>query len=92
MNICTIYLRPNPCNLVASLARVNFVNKATCQCITSDRDIEHILWHCPLYTSQRIKLVNDLKMIKIYPSYIVKILLIGTNRSIIKYLQITRYK
>lgn len=78
--------RANHYNLAASLARVNFVNDAICQCNTGEQDLDHILWHCPIYTNQRITFVNEIKKLYRNPPHTIRTLLTDTNPPICKIL------
>lgn len=52
-------------NLAASLARVKIVTSPNCPCSHSSQDIDHIVWQCPLYNDQRLKLMQDLINLKL---------------------------
>ncbi|OXU18750.1 hypothetical protein TSAR_014571 [Trichomalopsis sarcophagae] len=54
-------------NLAASLARSNIVENPYCSCSEDQnikQDLDHILWHCPLYNVQRSTLMEKLKQLK----------------------------
>ncbi|XP_076301407.1 uncharacterized protein LOC143219277 [Lasioglossum baleicum] len=52
-------IRANHYNLAASLYRVNIVSDPSCKCNYSSEDLDHVLWQCRLYDSQRIKLACE---------------------------------
>ena len=56
MNRC----RANHYNLNASLARVNIVPQANCECDFEIQDLDHILWQCTLFDDQRKKFIDKL--------------------------------
>ena len=53
-------LRSNHYNLAASLYRVKIVKKASCKCNHPIEDINHVVWQCQLYDSQKLKLLSQL--------------------------------
>ena len=57
--------RSNHYNLAASLARVNIVQNSKCQCGIEDQTLDHILWKCTLFITQRKELYTDLHKLKI---------------------------
>ena len=48
-------------NLPFSLAKLGLVNDPSCACGWENGDIDHVLWQCPLFDQQRIKLINRLR-------------------------------
>lgn len=59
------------CNLAASLAQVRITNDLECSCARSYQNIGHIAWQCPLFDTQRMKLVQQPAELKLQPSIIV---------------------
>lgn len=59
------------CNLAASLAQVRITNDLECSCARSYQNIDHIAWQCPLFDTQRMKLVQQPAELKLQPSMIV---------------------
>ena len=58
-------IRANHYNLAASLARVNIINDPKCQCQNASQDINHVLWQCELYATQREKFIIGLRKCKV---------------------------
>ena len=54
-------IRANHSKLVESLARVKIINSALFECVEGDETIDHVLWQCSKYSSQRKKLIKILK-------------------------------
>lgn len=54
-------------HLAASLFRMNIVNSPTCKCNEADENLNHVIWQCKLFASQRDKLLTSLKKYKIHP-------------------------
>lgn len=59
------------CNLAASLVQVRITNDLECSCARSYQNIGHIAWQCPLFDTQRMKLVQQSAELKLQPSMIV---------------------
>lgn len=59
------------CNLAVSLAQVRITNELECSCARSYQNIGHIAWQCPLFDTQRMKLVQQPAELKLQPSMIV---------------------
>lgn len=55
-----IRLRSNHYNLAASLHRKNYIDSPNCQCGHILQNIDHILWDCPTYDSNRRSLILKL--------------------------------
>lgn len=53
-------------NLSASLARINIIDSAKCQCGNETQDLNHILWQCELYDTERLKLIKKLEKLRLY--------------------------
>ena len=53
-------------NLSASLARINIIDNAKCQCNNESQDLNHILWQCELYDAERFELIKNIKKIQLY--------------------------
>lgn len=53
-------------NLAASLARVCIIDNATCQCNEEDENLNHVIWQCKIYNSQRENLINKLNRLKMH--------------------------
>lgn len=58
---CTLInrLRANHYNLNASLARKNYIASAHCACGHDKEDIDHVIWTCPIYSTQRNRLRTE---------------------------------
>lgn len=61
--------RSNHIGLNESLHRINIIDSPACPCGNESQDINHILWQCSMYDSQRIKLVQELIKLRHYPPY-----------------------
>ena len=68
-------LRANHYNLNASLARVSIINDPSCPCSYNSQDIDHILWHCPLYIDQRVIMNKHLAKLKLQPPLSINVLI-----------------
>ena len=68
-------IRANHYNLAASLARIKVVSDCKCQCSAECEDINHVLWQCKIYDSQREKLINKLVKLKFQLPFTVEIFL-----------------
>lgn len=66
-------------NLVASLAGIGIVNSPSCKCGSVSKDLNHVLWQCPLYVPQRSKLLKILSKIKMYIPLCVEMFLAKPN-------------
>lgn len=53
-------LRSNHYNLASSLARMKIIECSSCKCGHDQEDIDHVLWHCPLYADHRPELLKNL--------------------------------
>ena len=58
-------LRANHYSAAASLYRKNLVEGPECQCGDESQDANHLIWKCPLYEGQRIKMEENFKKCKI---------------------------
>ncbi|KZC14696.1 hypothetical protein WN55_07193 [Dufourea novaeangliae] len=47
-------------NLAASVARIDIKVNPICECTQGQEDLNHLIWQCCLYNSQRIDLINNL--------------------------------
>lgn len=56
-------------NLAASLAMIGVVDSPRCSCRLDEQDLNHVLWRCPLYDQQRLRLVNKLEKLNFFPPY-----------------------
>ena len=54
-------------NLAASLYRVGITQNPTCKCTKFDENLNHVLWQCDLYNSQRATLLKSLKNLDFSP-------------------------
>ena len=54
-------IRANHYNLAESLARVNIIENSQCKCGEYEEDIDHVVWQCKEYESQRATLLKHLK-------------------------------
>ena len=78
--------RANHYNLKASLARVNIISDPTCECGADAQDLNHILWQCSQYESQRLILIQNLIKIKLYPPYDVNAFLALCDNKVVKHI------
>ena len=78
-------------NLAASLFRIKVINDPSCECQYEQQDLNHILWHCPLYVVQRQILLRKLSKLRENPSYNTKQILAETDprtiKNVCKYLE-----
>ena len=49
-----------------SLNKIKLANSSSCECGWPMQDLNHIVWQCPLYDSQRNQLLKNLQIIKQY--------------------------
>ncbi|KZC15154.1 hypothetical protein WN55_07982 [Dufourea novaeangliae] len=66
-------------NLAASLSRIGVINEPTCECGNAIQDVNHIIWQCCLYNSQRSKLIRRLQKIKLYPPLSIDMIIAEPN-------------
>ncbi|KAJ8664375.1 hypothetical protein QAD02_006037 [Eretmocerus hayati] len=57
--------RSNHYGLAAPLARVRVVRSPKCACDEYDGNLDHVIWQCPLFEEQRVKLIKSLRKIKL---------------------------
>ena len=54
-------MRSNHYSLNSSLARKNIIDSGVCPCdSTTEQDLDHVLWDCPLFTEERRGLIRAL--------------------------------
>ena len=73
-------------NLAASLARIKIINSPLCECNEYEEDLNHLVWQCCLYNSQRAILIEKLRKLKMTLPQCVNNLLCKSNASICKYI------
>lgn len=71
--------RANHYSLAASLARIGIIMSAVCKCGCKSEDLNHVIWQCPLYNSQRLKLLKKLFKMRISLPMNIETLLIKPN-------------
>ena len=89
-------IRANHYNLAASLSRIGILNCAKCKCGYESEDINHILWQCNLYNSQRLKMLASLRKLKYQLPLKIEILVrtpdIEACKCIVKFLKLCNLK
>ena len=78
--------RADHINLADSLARVNIVDNSICKCNLYNEDINHVVWQCSLYNTQRQKLLDNLKKLKLYPPLSIECIILKPDISACRYL------
>ena len=71
--------RSNHYNLAASLFHVGITNSPNCECNAECRDLNHVIWQCPLYDNQRADLLERMYKNILYPPFNVRPLLSEPN-------------
>ena len=66
-------------NLAKSLCRIGIFNSEECDCNYVTQDLNHVIWQCPLFDTQRIELINKLGKNKLYLPLDIHIFLIEPN-------------
>ncbi|XP_029674539.1 uncharacterized protein LOC115242419 [Formica exsecta] len=66
-------------NLAASLSRVGIIKETKCECNANIQDLNHIVWQCPLFDTQRLELVEKLKKCKLYLPLDIRLILSKPN-------------
>ena len=72
-------IRSNHHNCEKSLARLGIVQSSACQCLHPSRDIDHILWHCPLLSNERMEMLNKLEKANWRPPYSIQKIVSSMN-------------
>ena len=57
--------RSNHYNLAASLAKIHIMDSSRCECGYETEDLNHVLWQCTKYNSERLKLIQKLSKQKL---------------------------
>ena len=76
--------RSNHVNLKESLAKINVVPSADCDCGLYAQNLNHILWQCTLYDRQRISLMSKLSKKKYHPPHDINNYLAEPNIPVMK--------
>lgn len=83
-NIVTINrCRANHYHLAASLYRINVIDSPLCPC-GQEQNINHVLWQCDLYDSQRIKFIKALINVKLQLPLCIESLITDPNVKVCK--------
>ena len=63
-------------NLAKSLCRIGIFTEEKCSCGYESQDLNHVIWQCPLFDSQRTELLRKLNKLHLYLPLDIKLLLI----------------
>ncbi|KZC14043.1 hypothetical protein WN55_06476 [Dufourea novaeangliae] len=58
--------RSDHCNLAVSLSRIGIINEAKYNCNYEKQHLNHIVWQCPMYDTQRLKLIKKLNKCQLF--------------------------
>ena len=72
-------IRSNHHNCEESLARLGIIQGPECQCLHPSRDIDHVLWHCPLLSNERMEMLNKLEKANWRPPYSIQKIVSSMN-------------
>lgn len=67
--VTCVRIRSNHYSLNASLYRCNIIQDPSCHCGHPLQDVDHIFWHCPLFSVPREALIKQLLQHKIQPPF-----------------------
>ena len=78
--------RANHYGLAESLHRFGIINDAHCKCDYPSEDINHVLWQCKLYDSERKVFIEKLQRIKVFLPCSADVLLSAPENSACHYM------
>ena len=78
--------RSNHYNLAASLNRIGILDQAGCEGGYKSKDLNHVLWQCTLFETQRLELESKLRSVKYLPPYNIVPILAELNVKKLKFI------